>query len=102
MKLKIAALMAAGFLARAQAPEVRAHESAQPFQIRVDTNLVVVRVSVRDAEGRPVGNLRKEDFRLFDEGKPRDITGFTVETRSPKVVEAPASQPALQPGATTT
>ncbi|HLY18913.1 MAG TPA: VWA domain-containing protein [Bryobacteraceae bacterium] len=102
MKLKIAALMAAGFLARAQAPEVRAHESAQPFQIRVDTNLVVVRVSVRDAEGRPVGNLRKEDFRLFDEGKPREITGFTVETRSPKTVEAPASQPAVQPGATTT
>src|ERR1019366_5190689 len=65
-------------------PEVRAHESAPPFQIRVETNLVMVKVVVRDAKGRPVAGLRKEDFRLFDSGKPQDITGFAAETAAPK------------------
>jgi len=75
-------ILAAGFGLRAQAPdsEVRARESAPPFQIRVETNLVTVRVIVRDAQGHPVQNLHKQDFRLFDNGKPREISGFAVET----------------------
>jgi len=66
-------------------PEVQAHEGpshdAKPtFQLHVERNLVTVRVVVRDTKDRPVGGLRQEDFRLFDDGKPRDILGFTVET----------------------
>jgi VWFA-related protein len=38
-------------------------------------------VVVHDAHGLPVGDLRKEDFRLFDRGKQRDISGFSIETR---------------------
>jgi VWFA-related protein len=74
------ALCAIGLWAQApEQPEVRAHESAPPFQIRVETNLVTVRVVVRDAQGQPVRGLRREDFRLFDNGKPRIISGFEVE-----------------------
>jgi hypothetical protein len=51
----------------ADAPEVRARDSAPPFQIRVETNLVTVRVVARDGKGRPAGGLhKKDDFRLFD------------------------------------
>jgi VWFA-related protein len=70
----------------ANPPEVQAHEGqeAQPtFQLHVERNLVTVKVVVRDSKDRPVGNLRQEDFRLFDEGKPQDILGFTVETGQP-------------------
>jgi VWFA-related protein len=66
-------------------PEVQAHEGQShdvnpSFQVHVERNLVTVRVVVRDTKDRPVGNLRQEDFRLFDDGKPQDILGFTVET----------------------
>src|ERR1039457_294249 len=89
----------------ANAPEVRAHESAPPFQIRVETNLVTVKVVVRDAKGRPVAGLRKEDFRLFDSGKPQDITGFAAETApakaaAPEAVATPAPVAPNPPPAT--
>ena len=91
------AMFAAGSGTVAQAPEtpeVRGHESGPSFRIRVETNLVTVTVVVRDKDGRPVGNLEKKDFRLFDSGKLQEITGFRVETAAPKpaAAEAPASK----------
>lgn len=50
------------------------------FQLRVASNLVVVRVVVRDAQGKPIEGLRKEDFHLFDRGKEQTITQFEVGT----------------------
>jgi hypothetical protein len=91
-------ILAVGFGLRAQVPEpeVRSHESAPPFQIRVETNLVMVRVVVRDAQGHPVAGMHKGDFRLFDNGKPREISGFNVETSARKpalgvIVAAPTT-----------
>ena len=90
-QLSIAALiLTVGAGAQApEPPEVRACESAEPFQIRVETNLVTVRVVVRDSKGHTLGGLRKEDFRLFDDGKPREIRGFTVETVRPDEAASP-------------
>jgi VWFA-related protein len=51
------------------------------FKISVGVDVVLVSVVVRDAQGRAVGNLTKEDFQVFDRGKPRRISGFTIETR---------------------
>jgi VWFA-related protein len=45
----------------------------------VNVKLVTVRVVARDGQGHAVGNLRKEDFQLFDRGKPQTITQFDVE-----------------------
>jgi VWFA-related protein len=59
------------------APEIASHEGAVTFSSKV--NLVSVPVVVRDAEGRAVGNLRQEDFQLFDKGKLQTITAFSVE-----------------------
>src|SRR5271157_3115444 len=77
-------------------PEVQAHENQThdvnpPFHLHVERNLVTVRVVVRDSKDRPVGNLRQEDFRLFDDGQPQDILGFTVETSHPN--PAPEAAP---------
>lgn len=41
--------------------------------IKVESRLVVVPVSVLDAEGQPVLGLKKEDFRVAEEGKPQNI-----------------------------
>ena len=52
----------------------------QTDKLRVASNLVVVPVVVRDAEGKPVEGLRKEDFKLFDQGEEQSITQFEVES----------------------
>jgi VWFA-related protein len=58
--------------------EVSMQDTGTTFKLRV--NLVQVRVVVRDVKGTPVGNLRREDFQLFDQGKPQAITNFSLET----------------------
>jgi len=53
-----------------------------PFKLRAESNLVVVRVVVRDSQGHAVENLRKEDFRLFDNGEEQAITQFGIEVHA--------------------
>jgi VWFA-related protein len=45
-------------------------------ELRVTSNLVLVRVVVRDDKGNPVEGLTKEDFRIFDRGKEQIIAQF--------------------------
>jgi len=45
------------------------------------TNLVQVPVIVRDKQGHAIGTLKKEDFHLFDKGKPQVISKFSIEKR---------------------
>jgi VWFA-related protein len=68
-------------LLHAQTPDhpAQTKDDQAPFQLRVQSNLVVVHVIVRDSQGRPVENLRKEDFRLFDNGKEQTIDQFSAE-----------------------
>src|SRR5258706_9726237 len=47
--------------------------------IRIDTDLVPVDVTVTDAKGRLVRNLKKEDFKLYEDGAERSIASFNVE-----------------------
>src|SRR5579862_3343501 len=72
--------------------EVSTHESDTAF--RVPVNLVLVRVVVRDEKGKIVGNLKKEDFRLFDNHKPQAISHFSSETPKSKPVAEPAQKTA--------
>lgn len=74
-------------------PELLTRETQPTFKLEVQRNLVVVRAVVRDAKGRPVPNLRKEDFRVFDNGKAQAITQFGLETLSSgRAKEPEASQ----------
>jgi Ca-activated chloride channel family protein len=47
--------------------------------IRIDTDLVPIDVTASDRNGRPVRNLRKEDFKLYEDGIERPIASFNVE-----------------------
>jgi hypothetical protein len=46
-------------------------------------NLISVPVVIRDSKGRAIGNLRQEDFQVFDKGKLQVITKFSIETGGP-------------------
>jgi VWFA-related protein len=66
-----------------------------PFHLKVESNLVVMRVVVRDAHGRPVEGLKREDFKIFDRGKEQSITQFEESSSAPSsaVTGGPDSGP---------
>ena len=51
--------------------------NAEPLQIIVQANEVIVPITVTDEKGRFVSNLVKEDFRILDEGRPQRIRFFS-------------------------
>src|SRR5580698_7231809 len=57
--------------------EMATHDAAPTFSAGV--NLVLVPVVVRDANGKAIGTLHKEDFQLFDKGKPQVIARFSID-----------------------
>ena len=67
----------------APAPEIVTQETKPEFALRARANEVLVRVVVRDAQGRAVTNLTRDDFRLLDNGKPQVIRGFSLELTHP-------------------
>jgi VWFA-related protein len=50
--------------------------------IKVDTDLVSLDVVASDLEGRPIRNLRQEDFKLYVDGVEQPLAFFQIERRS--------------------
>ena len=81
--LSLVALVMAG-------PPVVADDQAG-LVIRSTTRLVQMSVIVQDKQGRPVVDLKKEDFEVLDNGKLRPLTLFVVE--APGIAVQPQSVP---------
>lgn len=47
--------------------------------IKVHTEVVVVPVTVKDRDGRLVGGLQEEDFRIFQDGQEQQILKFSAD-----------------------
>ncbi len=54
-------------------------DTGTPAIFRTGVDVVLVPVVVRDRAGKTLGNLVKDDFQVFDNGKEQAITGFFVE-----------------------
>ncbi|HET9741658.1 MAG TPA: VWA domain-containing protein [Terriglobales bacterium] len=95
--------LSTSMLAQTAAPSASQSEISQRDEsatFRVNVNLVLVRVVVRDAHGDAVGNLKKEDFELFDNRKPQTITRFSVDIA--RGLPAPANASKTNPEDTST
>ncbi|HEY1809871.1 MAG TPA: VWA domain-containing protein [Acidobacteriaceae bacterium] len=78
------AAVVAGLLCAATAAPQQAAESGMPTpKFHVNVHLVNVFVNVTDANGAPVGGLRKDDFALSEDGVPQKIAYFERETDMP-------------------
>jgi Ca-activated chloride channel homolog len=64
--------------------------------IRVNTTLVTIPVSVMDRDGRYVPNLRKEDFRLWEEGVEQEVAFFSSVDKPFSVVLMLDTSPSTQ------
>jgi VWFA-related protein len=79
--LAAAVLLSSSFSFPAHAQEPR----PEPPQIAVRVELVNVEVTVSDAQGNFVGDLKRENFRVLDEGVEQAITYF-ASTEAPAQV----------------
>jgi VWFA-related protein len=69
-----------------------ASAAQQPPTFRVGTELVQVSVVAQDKQGKPVADLRREEFQLFDNRSPQEIRLFVGESEksSPAATEPKA------------
>ena len=77
----------------AQAADRSTETPAWQFRDSVDVPLVNVDVVVTDKKGRPVGGLRREQFRVLVDGEPVEITNFFERSAAPS---AARRQPAAE------
>jgi Ca-activated chloride channel family protein len=68
----------------AQAQEPTTEDKDQT--ITVDVDLVDVHFTVSDKKGKLFTGLKREDFRVFEDGKPQPITNFSAETDLPLTI----------------
>jgi VWFA-related protein len=54
-------------------------DESHPANIRVNSNLVLIPVTVNDPLNRPVSGLEKENFKLLDEKVQQTITTFAMD-----------------------
>ncbi len=58
----------------------RSYVPRTPNAFRVDTKLVDVAVIVRDGRSHAVSGLTRENFKVYDNGKEREIANFAVDS----------------------
>ena len=85
-----AALMLAAGL-RAASPPQGAGRGQQPPSFRTGVTAVPIDVRVVDRDGRPIIDLKKEDFTILEDGVPQAIAHFI-----PQVLVADAPRPGLR------
>ena len=76
MKAKRIALVIALLLVPNPAAEFSAQEGPPPAVIQINVGLVQVDAVVTDSKGKPVKDLKPEDFEILQDGKPQKITNF--------------------------
>jgi len=67
------------FLCAQTLPQSASSQSEAQAKIRVNSNLVILPVTVKDRNGNLVPELQKQEFRVFDDNVEQSIDVFTAE-----------------------
>ena len=69
-----------------QQPDAAKQESPakKDDAVKISVTLVQVDVTVTDSKGRPVSDLKAEDFEVYEDGRPQKITNFSKISVQPK------------------
>jgi VWFA-related protein len=70
-------------------PAAAGQQEQEPFLDTVNVSVVNVDVYVTDKQGRPVTGLKKEDFQIFENNRPVEITNFYAEKDGKAVAPQP-------------
>jgi VWFA-related protein len=62
--------------------------------IRVTSKMVQLSVIVHDKDGNPVSGLKKEDFKLYDQGQLQKVASFSEQTNMLRTQAATTGDPA--------
>jgi VWFA-related protein len=79
MKTGLALTICVAAAAAALAGQEPSQQEGQAFRFRTGVELVNVTATVTDQTGRFVSGLRKEDFRVYQDDQPQEITHFDAE-----------------------
>jgi VWFA-related protein len=77
--------LVAGIAVTAAAGTILAFQTQEPFTIKTNSDLVILDVSVKEAGQHFVPNLSKDNFQVFDDGRPQKISYFS-KTDTPAAV----------------
>ncbi len=99
--LPLTALLASMLAALASATAQQ--QQAPPLTLRLETRIVLLDVAVTDNDGRPVTDLKQDDFRIFERNIPQRILSFeppaahqlSPDTLGKPVVESTADLPRI-------
>jgi VWFA-related protein len=64
----------------------------ETFSDQIEVSLVNLEVIVADKSGKPVPDLKKEDFEVLEDGKPVEVTNFYAESGQPAAAEATGAE----------
>lgn len=60
--------------------------------LRIETELVQIDIVVTDKQGKPVTDLKREDFQVLEDGKPQPVSHFSVGTAGRQAKWLPAAK----------
>jgi VWFA-related protein len=94
--------LAAAAQTPSQQPQNSQGKQGSLYRLRVESELVLVNVVVRDKQGKPVTDLKREDFTILEDGKPQHVSSFDFENLDlqPIATAGPAQTSANGPAAT--
>ena len=71
-------------------------EKPGAYKFRVESELVLVNVVARDKQGKPVTDLKQDDFIVLEDGKPQKIASFDSENLDMQPLTAAAGGPSQE------
>jgi len=75
---------------------VTSQQASSEYTFRSKTELVLVNVTVRDRNGNPVRDLKREDFTLLEDNKPQQVVSFDLENTDAVLSTVAAEAPLLR------